>query len=301
MKKYSYIMIVLAALILEAVGTAQYFLARQEVTRQITQKASVDMAENKRIAAVRAEVETVMRNAVSEVMAAIPDPNLYYGISTRLVVNNPHVVGAGIAFRPSYYARLGKEKLYAPYAYRAIDKDNIEASFSKAEVRANLLSFDYTQREWFVGPMQSGKAAWTEPYADQAGTYIVMCTYSIPLKARNGNYIGVVFADVALKDISSMASGVYQGMDRSGMVIMLMQVIGLLALLLIIWRARSDFRNYKETVVDPEKQHLEEKVAKLMEINRRLTDRNMELAKKIQTADQQGGDSSQSTQWYTTY
>ena len=98
-----------------------------------------------------------------------------------------------------------------------------------------------------------------------------------------------------------MASGVYQGMDRSGMVIMLMQVIGLLALLLIIWRARSDFRNYKETVVDPEKQHLEEKVAKLMEINRRLTDRNMELAKKIQTADQQGGDSSQSTQWYTTY
>ena len=61
------------------------------------------MKESQRVAAVKSEVETALRNIKSTVEMSVDNPKGYYRIAAGLVKNNPHIVGAGSAFRPDYY------------------------------------------------------------------------------------------------------------------------------------------------------------------------------------------------------
>jgi uncharacterized protein (UPF0305 family) len=70
----------------------------------------------------------------------------------------------------------------------------------------------------------------------------------------------------------------------------------------IVWLAVKAFRRYKDQYVDPEKDHLVEQLAKLREVNTRLTKRNQELAEKLADMRQRMADVSQTTDtetnWY---
>ena len=117
MRKYNIAMIIVAAILLELTSSIQYYMARRGVEKDMVQKASVDMEQNQRVTRVKAEVESAVHNYAATMRNAIETPDNYYSLSARMVIDNPHIVGAGIAFRPGYYARLGKDELYAPYAY----------------------------------------------------------------------------------------------------------------------------------------------------------------------------------------
>lgn len=105
MKKYSLMLIIAAALLLEAMGAAQFFLARRSTQEELLVKAQRDLVQSKRVAGVKAEVESAVRNIHDAVEKSIDDPDHYYVIATQMVKNNPHIVGAGIAF-----VRGGKDK-----------------------------------------------------------------------------------------------------------------------------------------------------------------------------------------------
>ncbi len=242
MRKYNLAIIIIAALLLETTGFLQYFLSRKAVTKEIVQKASFDMEQSERITKVKAEVEAAVRNTILEVEETLNNPDEYYGIATRMVNQNPMIVGAGIAFVPDYYADKGKEHLYSPYAYDEL----VGKKSSKKLIRTSLLSFDYTTREWFQQPLNTAQSLWTEPYMDQGGTHVVMCTYTAPVKDKHGRRIAVLFADVPLESLSTMANNMYSGIDRVGMLIMVLHLVGLIAVALIIWRATVTFRRWKE-------------------------------------------------------
>lgn len=285
MKKYTLAIILVAAIMIEMVVVVQYYLAQRGLKQELLQKASRDMDQSQRVAAVKAEVETAVRNVKLQVQQVVNagTPDQFYGIMNRLVKDNPHVVGAGVAFKPDYYKEQGKEYLYSPYAY----EEGVEASLekrktAKPQMRTTLLPFDYTTREWYMQPMEDGKSLWTEPYMDQGGTHIVMCTYVEVVRDKNNYPVGVFYADVPLEDVSLLADGMYSDISDNGKVILIVQLLGFVLLGFVIWRAASASRRYKEEKVDPEKEELIKEVERLKSLNHHLTDRNQDLAKKLQ-------------------
>ena len=283
MKKYILAIVIAAAVMLEMVVAVQYFLAQRGIKQELLEKAARDMEQSQRVASVKAEVESAVRNIKASVRNNLATPDQYYGIMTRLVMDNPHIVGAGVAFKPDYYKEQGKEYLYSPYAY----EEGVEASLEKRKVikpqmRTTLLPFDYTTREWYQKPMEDGKSLWTEPYMDQGGTHIVMCTYVEVVRDKNNYPVGVFYADVPLEDVSLLADGMYSDISDNGKVILIVQLLGFVLLGFVIWRAASASRRYKEEKVDPEKEELIKEVERLKSLNRHLTDRNQDLAKKLQ-------------------
>ena len=283
MKKYILAIVIVAAVMLEMVVAVQYFLAQRGIKQELLEKAARDMEQSQRVASVKAEVESAVRNIKASVRNNLATPDQYYGIMTRLVMDNPHIVGAGVAFKPDYYKEQGKEYLYSLYAY----EEGVVASLEKRKVikpqmRTTLLPFDYTTREWYLKPMEDGKSLWTEPYMDQGGAHIVMCTYVEVVRDKNNYPVGVFYADVPLEDVSLLADGMYSDISDNGKVILIVQLLGFVLLGFVIWRAASASRRYKEEKVDPEKEELIKEVERLKSLNRHLTDRNQDLAKKLQ-------------------
>lgn len=284
MKKYSILLIVVAAVIIEVIGGIQYFMARNGVEKELLVKAERDMAESQRVAAAKAEVETVVRNLLPAVQSAVQNPEDFRTLMARLVNTNPNIVGAGVAFKPNYYGdKSNAQGLYAPYAFDDRPEDELTAvRKSTPNVHYDVLGFDYTEREWYQKPMADGSSLWTQPYVDKGGTHILMCTYVMPVKVKS-QIVGVFFADVPLKDVSLLSQSLHSGIGHSGLIMVVVQLISMLLLMFIIWRAVKASRRYKEEHLDSEKEQLLEQLNKLREVNHRLTERNLEMGEKIAT------------------
>lgn len=301
MKKYSLILIIVAAVFLELMGAAQYFLAVYGTEADLLEKADRDMKESQRVAATRSEVETALRNIKTAVEMSIDNPKGYYRIAAGLVKNNPHIVGAGTAFRPDFFKSKGLSTLYAPYVYdRQPDVKMKKKKTAEPMLTATLLPFDYTSREWFNKPMEDGRALWTQPYLDQGGTHIVMCTYVMAIQDRSGMTVGVFFADVPMEDVSLLSMDIHQNIIDSRTVLFVIQIVSLFVIGIIIWLAVRAFHRYQTQYVDPEKDHLVEQLAKFREVNTRLTRRNQDLAEKLADMRQRLTTDSQitDTNWY---
>ena len=282
MKKYYLILVIAAALLLEVMGAVQYFTATYGIQNELLDKANRDMEQSLRVANVKGEVESALRNIYNAVAMSIDNPKGYYSIAAGLIKNNPHIVGAGIAFRPDYYKSKGLESLYAPYVYdRQPDVAVKKKKTTNPILTTTLLPFDYTTREWFINPMEDGKSLWTQPYVDEGGTHIIMCTYCMAVKDPSGQTAGVFFADVPMEDVSQLSMDIHQGIISSRTLLFFIQVGSLLIIGFIVWLSFRAFRRYKDQYVDPEKDHLVEQLAKLREVNTRLIKRNQDLAEKV--------------------
>ena len=282
MKKYYLILVIAAALLLEVMGAVQYFTATYGIQNELLDKANRDMEQSLRVANVKSEVESALRNIYNTVAMSIDNPKGYYSIAAGLIKNNPHIVGAGIAFRPDYYKSKGLESLYAPYVYdRQPDVAVKKKKTTNPILTTTLLPFDYTTREWFINPMEDGKSLWTQPYVDEGGTHIIMCTYCMAVKDPSGQTAGVFFADVPMEDVSQLSMDIHQGIISSRTLLFFIQVGSLLIIGFIVWLSFRAFRRYKDQYVDPEKDHLVEQLAKLREVNTRLIRRNQDLAEKV--------------------
>ena len=279
-RRYSITLVVVAAILIEVIGAAQYFMARYGARNELLAKAQRDMAESQRVAVVKTEVETAINNAERTVHLALGSPETSYSIASQIIKVNPHIIGVGLAFVPNYYKARGKEGLYLPYTY-----DDQPSIISKGKrtastyMQTRVLNFDYTQRSWYQTAMQ-GQHKWTDAYVGEA-LNILMCTYSIPIKDGNGRIVGVLFADVTMEDATVMMSHMSSGIRKTGVIILLIQLFSMLLMGFIVWRAVVASRQFKERYVSPEKEQLVEKIEKMREVNNRLTKRNQELAQKV--------------------
>ena len=280
MKKYVNLLVYSVLIMFALLGTMNYLLVKQITEKELMAKAERDLKESKRVESVKVEVESAIRNLKGDVQQALDDPDQYYIISTKLVMNNLHIVGAGIAFKPNFYE--GKNRLYAPYAYD--EEPNIRIKKGKTvspQIRRELLGFDYTEREWFVKPLETGKGLWTQPYVDQGGSHIIMTTYVEPVFDKRGKVAGVFFADVPLEDVSLMSENLTSGIQRGGWIIIGTEIVFLGLFGFIVFLAVKASRRYKMQKVDAEKEKLIAEIERLTEINKRITKRNMELGGKL--------------------
>src|SRR5262249_10751914 len=126
----------------------------------------------------------------------------------------PLVYGSCIAFEPQAFQT--RRAPLAPH-FCPDPKDGLPAlHLSKA--------YHYMdgQGGWATPPPESPQPAWTQPPLHRGAGNILMCTYSLPL-IRDGEFIGVVTADIALDQLyqwfslSALKGGSFVVVSHKGM------------------------------------------------------------------------------------
>ena len=143
---------------------------------------------------VYTSVEVAIANNKAEVEENIDNPDQMYGIVQHFVQLNPNIVGAAIAFEPNFYAQKGM--YYSPYAYRNGNEYNTKQLGNEG--------YHYYDMEWYKKSKETGQSNWSEPYFDRGGGEMLMTTYSQPFYDKQGNFCGVLTADVSLDWLTNM-------------------------------------------------------------------------------------------------
>ena len=78
-----------------------------------------------------------------------------------------------------------------------------------------------------------------------------------------------------------MSMSMYDGISRSTLISIALQVLGMMILCCVLWRAALASKHRNEEKGDEDKARLLSEIEKLRNVNRRLTERNMDLANKL--------------------
>lgn len=273
-------LVVSAAIMLVMMAAIPFYMAKESAEMELLAKAERDLMQSKRIATVKAEVEKTVANVTPKIRQRIDFPDRFYTILVQMVSKNKYIVGAGVAFVHDYYTGQGKEKLYAPYAYD--EEPSVTLQKKKTDdpqIRTRLLDFDYTTRDWYKRPIAKEVSFWTQPYVDQGGTKIIMCTYVEPIRDRDNRVVGVLFADVPMEDVSLLSMELESDIERGGRISLMVMLVFLVLFCLILWLAVNASRQHSRNAHEAEKQQLNAEIEHLRALNRKLTERNLELSK----------------------
>ncbi len=103
------------------------------------------------------------------------------------IEKNCYIYGMALAILPKYSPNKG---YFCPYFYQRKGKI----------VRKDLVPphYDYLKWDWLVRPFKLKKNLWSRPYFDKGGGNVWMSTYSVLIKDKNGQIIGVATADVSI-------------------------------------------------------------------------------------------------------
>ncbi len=108
-----------------------------------------------------------------------------------IVANNDEIFGSCIAYEP--FAFDPDSMFFAPYVFRSAEGVSFKYLHSE--------SMNYFDLDWYRLPRESKQACWTEPYFDEGGGEVLMCTYSVPFytNKRDKEIKGVVTIDISLE------------------------------------------------------------------------------------------------------
>lgn len=132
-------------------------------------------------------VETMAPSVILELSKENPSEEKLHELTRQLVSTNKMIIGSIIALPP--YS-LGKDR-------------NLFAAYSLQDTLGNISSYqvgndnyDYTTMDWYLIPKLVKDPYWTDPYFDSGAGNLIMCTYSKPLIAPDGRFLGVLTADL---------------------------------------------------------------------------------------------------------
>ena len=193
-------LVIVAAATLEATALIQYFFSSQGIREEATKRAEgqLESTQNKILDVIN-QTEAAVSNNIWVASLCLDLPDSLSRVAELLVRNNPVVIGSTVALVPGYNRRL---PLYSPYALRDPETGNvIIKSLATAE-------YDYPSQEWFTKPIENGAGYWSEPYIDEGGGEVLMTTYSVPLRDRNGKVAAVLTADISLDWLTDMVGSI---------------------------------------------------------------------------------------------
>lgn len=136
-------------------------------------------------------VELSSANNVDEISQHLSSPEAVCTALAKELRLNSHVIGISVSFIPDFFPKEG-------HWYEAFASHNEDGQIEVREIGS--ASHDYFQAEWFWGALEAseGQGFWSEPYYDEAGARAMLCTYSLPVRDRNGRVVGVFGADLSL-------------------------------------------------------------------------------------------------------
>ena len=135
------------------------------------------------------EVEVATNNIEWLVMENLrPDSLLNY--SHRVVEQNPNINGCSITMEPNFFPDYGR--IFSVYSLRG--PDSIESVYEAP--------YDYYDKVWYKKACEKNEACWVDPHNDfNEGTLsspVMIASYSLPLKDKDGYLIGVISTDLAI-------------------------------------------------------------------------------------------------------
>ena len=183
-------LVIVATITLEVTAIIQFVYAQREIKREasLRAKSELESAEHKIMDVVN-QAEAAVRNSIWVAEWCLDYPDSLVRIPQRVVSENPVVVGSTMALVPGYSATY---PLYAPYVARDLETDELRLLSLATD------EYDYPSKEWFTKPIELNDSYWSEPYFDENGGDILMTTFSMPVKDKNGTIAAILTADISL-------------------------------------------------------------------------------------------------------
>ena len=198
LKKPGVMLVIVAALTLEATSFIQYYYSFKGLRQEAVMRAQGQLETTRvSIMDVVNQAEAAVRNSVWIARWCLDYPDSLQVVARRVVENNPVVVGSTVALVPGYY-KTQKDSLYAPYV-----------CYEDGKLVTKTLAtqdYDYPSQEWFAKTIATGIGYWSEPYIDEGGGDILMTTFSVPIKDYEGRTAAVLTADVSLEWLSHLVN-----------------------------------------------------------------------------------------------
>ena len=191
MKNSAVTVIIVAALLLELTAAGMYYTSQHIIQNTMERLVKTEM--NALYLCIRnklAAVEVAVDNMAWMVNENIDNPDDMFDLTSRLVENNPSILGSSISFVPDYYSKKGH--WFEPYAARRIDG-------SVESMQLGSADHDYTRMAFYSVPVTTRSSYWCEPYRDSDGARAVVTTYSTPVCDVRGQVVAVADADISLE------------------------------------------------------------------------------------------------------
>lgn len=180
------------------------FIAYYQSARTQVRNEAVSHAESAlettilRIEQVLETVEVAVNNMAWNVEETLATPDSLYCLTARMLENNPYIVGSAIAFEPCFFPEKGVR--FAPYS--CYEGDSIQSFQLGTE------DYEYHYCDWYQIPKLLNRAYWSEPYFDDGGGDIIMCTYSKPLYDKAGKMYAIFTADISLEWFTRLVNSI---------------------------------------------------------------------------------------------
>lgn len=200
-ESWGLLLIIFSAVLIELVCVLQFWYAREGIRGEVQQRAESELNQKSlEIKNITTSVEVAVNNMVWLVEQNLGDPNGVTNACRRLVTANDVIVGCGLAFVADYYPSKGH--WYEPYAVKG-EKGEVEIQ------QIGSASHNYLEAEWFTSAMASKEGHWSEPYFDEAGAKMMLCTYSYPIRDKKGTIVAILGADVSLEWLSQVMGSIH--------------------------------------------------------------------------------------------
>lgn len=185
----------IAAAMIVTTGAIQFFYARNGIRNEVERRARAELkARNTEIQSVVTSVETAIDNMHWVLEWSVSNPDSIYTTLEKIIQNNPIITGCAIAFEPNYFP--GQGRWYEPFAGHR-DGRVMRDQIGNAE-------HDYHQMEWYRNGLTADGGRWTEPYIDEAGSQMMVCSYTMPIHDRSGKVVGVFCSDISLEWLAEL-------------------------------------------------------------------------------------------------
>lgn len=181
--------IIVLMLTLAAIFAGLYYLATS-LTRNMNQSMFYCIMDVER-EVVEKElygVELSTQSSVRHIQRATSSPDRVYEALEDELATHPHIVGFFVAFEPDYYPEQGR--WFEPYV--------VKQGNTVVRRQVGSKDHDYLNLEWYQQALKSPDGYWSEPYRDETGTNLLLCTFAVPLRDAEGKVMGVFGADVSL-------------------------------------------------------------------------------------------------------
>ena len=199
-----------------AVGAATGFVSFYEARKALLETRRSELCELARLQATKIALRMaqmadrpLIASAALEVMPQ-PTEKKIDDLVISVMNYSPQVFGMAVAFEP--YAFKPDRRLFGPYYFRGklgLEKTNLDDP-----------SYNYPIWDWYQVPALLRRPIWSEPYYDEGGGNVLMCTFSAPM-LRDQRLWGIVTADVSLESLKRKVAGLQVG--ETGWAFMLSQ------------------------------------------------------------------------------
>lgn len=192
----SIILIVVAAVLVELTSASMYWFASRGIRQEVQHRAGAELqVKDLEIQKVVNSVETAVNNSVWTIEHSLGEPDSLMAILHRLTARNTTIVGAGLLFTPHYYPQKGR--WFEPYVLELPD-----GTFKESQIGGP--DHGYFQKSWWKEAMSAHQGYWSEPYFDDTGAKMMLCSFFMPIRDVKGATVALLGADVSLDWLSDV-------------------------------------------------------------------------------------------------